>query len=99
MSANQTVLPFLLQLKEIDKAKLTCRDMLILWAVSKTPGAMGIDISNKLGFDSRSAVQLGIARLIKRGMIEDRRVEKEQKIPNRLYITAQGTEFFKKLTE
>lgn len=87
------VVDFMLRLKKLDAAHLRPRDLLVLWAIQRDPGMMGRELSNKLGYPSRSNVQICITRLIFHGFIEDRRVIKNQLTPNDLYILPAGEKF------
>jgi DNA-binding MarR family transcriptional regulator len=85
---------FMMRLRKIDLPHhLTCRDMLVLWAVAREPGMMGRQLALKLGYKSRSNVQICVARLIQRGFMEDRRPQADCMTPNDLYITPAGENF------
>lgn len=92
MTATSTI-DFLARLKRIDNHDLKVRDVLILWAVAREPGMMGNEIAKKLGYKSRSNVQICIARLIRGSFIEDRRPVANQMTPNDLYATPAGEAF------
>jgi DNA-binding MarR family transcriptional regulator len=62
VTASPTI-DFLARLRKIDNRDLKARDVLILWAIAREPGMMGNEIARKLGYKSRSNVQICIARL------------------------------------
>jgi len=84
---------FLRRLKKIDAEDLRTRDILVLWAISRQGGMMGLELSRQLGYPSRSHVQICIERLIRHGFIEDRRKVVNQLTPNDLYILPAGIKF------
>lgn len=91
---TSTVQDFMIRLRKLDNAKLTPREVLLMWAISREPGMMGYELAKKLGYPSRSMVQIGIRRLVDFGFIEDRRpVIRNRKIPNDLYIAPAGEKF------
>jgi DNA-binding MarR family transcriptional regulator len=85
---------FLIRLRKIDKQGLTLRDTLMLYAIISNPGMAGLDLGKAIGMEHRSSVDSNIRRLIRQGMIEDRRVKHGRAIPNDLHITAKGMEFW-----
>lgn len=89
----------LILLRKIDQRGMTVRDVIVLWAIMKRPGSMGQELSNRLGYNSRSSVQTNIERLIRFGLIEDRRLEQKAKCPNQLYMTDKGREFWQEVME
>jgi predicted transcriptional regulator len=94
---NETHSPtvdFLVRLRIADKRGLTLRDVLVLYAVISTPGQSGIDLTHKLGLENRSGVQTNIARLMREGMIEDRRQRVRKAAPQMLYVLPAGLEFW-----
>jgi DNA-binding MarR family transcriptional regulator len=93
MTADNPMLNFMVRLRRIDNAHLVCRDVLIMWAVKADPGMMGRELAMKLGYKSRSNVQEHVARLIRLGFIEDRRVKLDNRTPNDLHITPAGIDF------
>lgn len=88
---------FLVRMRKLDRSKLTPRDVVLMWAIREIPGIMGRELAMKVGVKTRSAVQFGIARLIRRGLIEDRRVKLHNLTPNDLHITAAGVAFLEDL--
>lgn len=84
---------FLARLKKIDSAELKVRDILVLWAIAREHGMMGQEIAFKLGYASRSHVQLCFERLIRKGFVEDRRLKHDQQTPNELFILPAGDAF------
>lgn len=84
---------FMRRLKMIDAANLKAKDILILWAVAREGGMSGLELSKKLGYPSRSNVQIGMKRLLEHEFIEDRRKVKNQLTPNDLYILPAGEKF------
>jgi hypothetical protein len=90
MAIPSPTIEFLARLKKIDNEMLTCRDILVLWAVAREPGMMGRQLALKLGYKTRSNIQLCVARLIRHKLMEDRRQQKDHMTPNDLYITPAG---------
>lgn len=88
---------FLLKLRRIDKTGLTVRDILLLYTIIANPGINGLDAAKVIGIEARSSVQFGLARMAKRGLIEDRRESEGKGIPNRLYALPAGVEFWNDL--
>lgn len=88
---------FLVRLRKIDKAVLTARDVLLLYTIISNPGINGWDAGKMIGIAERSSVQFGLARMIKRGLIEDRREVEHKGVPNRLYALPAGIEFWNEL--
>lgn len=84
----------LLKLRRIDKSGLTVRDILLFYTIIANPGINGWDAGKLIGIEARSSVQFGLARMIKRGLIEDRREQEGKGIPNRLYVLPAGLEFW-----
>lgn len=84
---------FLARLRKIDAAQLKARDVLVLWAIAREAGMMGREIAMRLGYPSRSHVQLSFDRLIACNFIEDRRPVKNQMTPNDLHILPSGESF------
>lgn len=87
----------LLRLRKIDKSGLTARDVLLLYTIISNPGINGWDAGRKIGLAERSSVTFGLARMIKRGLIEDRREVEHKGVPNRLYALPAGIEFWNEL--
>lgn len=90
---NPTV-EFLIRLRKIDKAVLTVRDVLLLYTIISNPGINGWDAGRLIGIAERSSVQFGLARMMKRGLIEDRREVEGKGVPNRLYALPAGISFW-----
>jgi DNA-binding MarR family transcriptional regulator len=78
----------------LDKAERTPRDVIFLYTVMTHPGSNGKEIANMMGIEDRSSVQSNIDRLMRHGLMEDRRTEIKRTIPNRLYVTPAGVEFW-----
>lgn len=87
----------MLKLRRIDKCGLTVRDILLLYTIIANPGINGWDAAKVIGIEARSSVQFGLARMVKRGLIEDRREYESKGIPNRLYVLPAGMEFWNAL--
>jgi DNA-binding MarR family transcriptional regulator len=85
---------FLVRLRKIDKQVLTMRDVLVLYAVLRSPGISGVEISKKLGFPNRSSISSNVTRLIREGYIEDHREERRKANPTMLHATAAGRAFW-----
>jgi DNA-binding MarR family transcriptional regulator len=87
-------LDFLVRLRKIDKRSLTCRDVLVLFAIIEAPGSSGLEISVKLGLPDRSSLGSGIVRLEREGYIEDRREIRRKAHPAVLHATPLGLAFW-----
>lgn len=85
---------FLVRLRKIDMHGLTHRDVIILYAIIRNPGASGMDIVNKLGLENHSNVALNITRLIRCGFIEDRREMARKASPAVLHALPPGMAFW-----
>ena len=88
---------FLVRLRKIDMRTLTVRDVLVLYAIIKNPGASGIEISSKLGFKDRSSVACNLLRLEREGYIEDRREVRNKANPAVLHALAPGIAFWEEI--
>lgn len=89
---------FLLQLRKIDKAGLTTRDILVLYTVISRPGVNGNDVTKLIGHEDRSGLQAGFDRLIRHGFIEDRRERAGKAVPTIFHALPAGEEFWSDLT-
>lgn len=87
----------LVRFRKIDKAGLTVRDMLLLYAIISNPGMNGHEVAKLIGIPDRSSVQLCLRRLIKHRFIEDRRVDDAKGIPNILHPLPAGIEFWNEI--
>ncbi len=94
MENQSPTVRFLVQLHKIDKRYLTLRDVLALYAIMGTPAMSGIDLAKMLGFGHRSAVNSNITRLLRQGLIEDRRKNEHKGEVNVLYATDAGRAFW-----
>jgi DNA-binding MarR family transcriptional regulator len=92
VSATPPSIDFLSRLKRIDNHDLKGRDILVLWGIARENGVMGQEIAHKLGYKERSNIQHSINRLLRHGLIEDRRPAINHMTPNELYVTPAGTE-------
>lgn len=88
---------FLIRLRKMDKRGLSARDVLLLYTIIANPGIHGQDAVNKIGGVNRSGIQHCLMRLIREGLIEDRRLEARRAQPNRLYALPAGVEFWNDL--
>lgn len=88
---------FLIRLRKIDKEMLTMRDVLVLYAVIKSPGISGVEISTKLGFANRSSISSNVSRLIRDGYIEDHREQRRKANPALLHVTPAGLKFWEEI--
>lgn len=93
VTADTATLKFLQTLHHIDKTRITNRDVLVLFVVCQCPGICGKDIADRLNVRVAANIQKGIQRLIERGMIEDRRVEKSSAVPQILHPLPPGFDF------
>lgn len=84
---------FMVRLKRIDNAGHNVRDVLILWAIKKEPGLMGRELAIKLGYKTRSNVQIRLRHLLDNGLLADHRIKKNNLTPNDLHITPAGEKF------
>lgn len=85
-----------MRLHKIDMLGMRPRDIILLWAIARDPGMMGLELAKKLGYKSRSNIQDAIARLTLLGMIEDRRVvidRHRSRTPNNLHALPAGAAF------
>ena len=82
-----------------DQSEITVRDLRIIDLLLKNPGLCGNDLVTYLRLPSRSSVQGNIPKLIRRGMIEDRRHREGQAIPSRLFVTDKGREFWEAIIQ
>lgn len=81
---------FMRRLRLIENARLKARDIVVLYAISRQPGAMGQEVAKKLGYEHRSALQSGLRRLTAEKLIEDRRARIDQQTPNSFHVTNAG---------
>lgn len=88
---------FLVRLKKIDKRSLTVRDIILLFYIMHNPGCNGQEASVFCGVVNRSSIGLCLKRLLKAGMIEDRRLTKGKAVQNQLYATQTGIDFWNEI--
>lgn len=90
---------FMLRLRKIDKSRLTVRDVLLLYTIISNPGINGWDAGRKIGLNDRSSVTFALARMIRRGLIEDRREPGlvGKGVPNQLHALPAGIEFWSEI--
>lgn len=88
---------FMQQIAAFDQTGFTPRDFRIMELLTRHPNLCGNDMVSMLKLPSRSSVQANIPKLIRRGMIEDRREREGQAIPSRLFITEKGLEFVRSI--
>ena len=83
---------FLVRLRIMDRMHIPPRQIILLYAIIANPGINGKDLATKLGFGERSHIQQGLTNLMLRGMIEDRRAEKDRRKANPaiFYVTDLG---------
>jgi DNA-binding MarR family transcriptional regulator len=84
-------------MRKIDQHMLTVRDVLVLYTVMTNPGIMGLEVAHKLGLENRSSVISNINRLIREGMIEDRRQKARRANPAMLHVLPRGIEFWNEI--
>lgn len=84
------LIDFLMRLKKIERAGMTGRDLMLLYAVISKPGINGQHLANSINIGNRSAIDANIARLIKLGYVEDRRVLVQKATPQVLVPTELG---------
>ena len=85
---------FLMRLHKLNKAEVTVRDVLILYAIITHPGVNGNDVTKLIGMQDRSSLQNGFQRLERLGLIEDRRERASKAVPTIFYATQAGKEFW-----
>lgn len=85
---------FLLRLRKIDKAHLTVRDVLVLYAIMSKPGVNGNDVTKTIGQQDRSSLQSSFMRLERMGFIEDRRERASKAVPTIFYVLPPGEQFW-----
>lgn len=93
-AGQEAVIDFLVKLWKLDRTHTTPRDVILLYTIMTRPSVNGKELTRLVGLEDRSSIQLCIRRLIRHGLVEDRRVEGRDKLPNRLYITPAGQEFW-----
>lgn len=81
---------FMMRLRKIDKAGITPRDFIGLYAIYTHPGCNGNDVTKMVGHEERSGMQSGFHRMIRLGLIEDRRERVSKAVPTVFYITEKG---------
>ncbi len=96
------MLPFMIGLNIIDEACVAPRDVLMMWAIRAEPGLMGKELARKIGKSERAHIQENAKRLIRYGMIEDRRPQNlnpssNRRVPNDFHITQKGSDFLDSL--
>lgn len=91
---NSPIVRFLTCLHKIDRARITTRDVLTLYTIIARPGINGIEITHALGLQERSSLQFAFARLIRLGLIEDRREHAVQAVSAQFYITKAGQDLW-----
>lgn len=96
ISRNPTV-NFMFQMRTLERAGMSPRDVLILWAVKTNPGIMGRELAIKLGYASRSNIHKGVERFLERGFIVDHRKIAGPHTPNDFHITEAGNAFLDNL--
>lgn len=82
MTLRTPTTEFLVRLHKIDQAGLKARDIVLLYAIIANPGINGKDLALKLGIPERSHIQHALIKLEERGLIEDRRAEKDRRKAN-----------------
>lgn len=93
MTVDNAAPDFLIRLRKIDNACLKVRDVIVLWAIARTPGMMGLELAKKLGYKGRSHIQDCVVRLVDAGFVEDRRRIRNNHTPNDLHILPAGEVF------
>lgn len=88
---------FLLRLSKIDKSGLTVRDVIVLYAVMSKPGINGNDVTKMIGHEDRSGLQAGFERLMRHGLIEDRRERWGKAVPTIFHALPAGVKFWEDL--
>ena len=84
-------------MRTVDRKELTVRDAVLLWYVVENPGMNGQDIAHAVGIANRSSVSSCFPRLIRKGLIEDRRVRESQAVPSIYHATPAGHEFWREI--
>jgi DNA-binding MarR family transcriptional regulator len=82
---------FIQMLNHIDRAELTCRDVILLAIIIKRPGLNGRHLSQVANLNARSLVTSNIQRLERLGYIEDRKQMARKRVSaNILHATEKG---------
>lgn len=84
------IVNFLVRLRRIDNTGLSARDIVFLYAVIANPGLDANSIRIQMGIKVRGQVQSNIWRLIRHGLIEDRRTENRKAVATILHPTPKG---------
>lgn len=85
-------------LARLDQEGFTLRDMLVLAVLIGRPGICGQDVQHDMEFLNRSAVVGNLNRLIRRGLVEDRRTQIKQAVPSIYWPTEDGVSLWQELT-
>lgn len=89
---------FLAKLRQIDKLRVTPRDVIIMFIIISKPGLNGGELKTSLNLANRSGIAVNVRRLIDKGLIEDRRdTSGHLNSPNILYITEKGKQLWESL--
>jgi len=91
---SSAAVDFLVRLRKLDKAGVTHRDVITLYTIIANPGVNGQEAGKMMGISDRSNIQMGLARLERKGLIEDRRVERIKSIPSIFHATPAGIAFW-----
>lgn len=97
LETQSPVVEFLVRLKRIDRKGYTVRDVLSLYTIIHNPGISGVDLAGMIGAGNRSNINSNIHRLIRAGLIEDRRATTRKANPAVLHALPAGIEFWNEI--
>jgi DNA-binding MarR family transcriptional regulator len=87
----------LVLLKRLDALRLHPRDAVVLYYVLRNPGSSRTDIAAALGLNAEVNVRLPTQRLIRQGLLEDRRPAERRLVASLLHVTPKGEQVWQEL--
>lgn len=96
-NADPSVIEFLIRLRKIEKANLSIRDVVFLYVIMRNPGINGQDASDMMGIVNRSGIQKSLHKMIRIGLIEDRREKAAKAQSCKLHALQPAFDFWEKL--
>lgn len=87
----------LVTLKRLDVMRLHARDAAVLYYVFRNPGANRKEIAAALGLNAEVNVRLPVQRLVRMGLIEDRRPSHARLVSSLLHVTDAGVKAWEDL--
>lgn len=88
---------FVKNLHLLDRADFRVRDMVILFAIIHNPGISITGIRERVGYEFNTYIYRPVRRLMKRGLIEDRRPVVAKSRECDFHATEKGIAFFDSL--